>query len=219
MTYNVGMNTNDADISREYAETQSPIERLRQAGLGAFFRPGQVEDAGLSRDQLRTLVRRGQIEHVARGLYRLVDAEPTENYTLAAVCARVPDAIVCLFSALSVHELGTQIPSKVWIALPHKGRAPRIPEFPVKVVRFSGATLQYGIEKIQFEGVPARITNPARTVVDCFRFRRLVGHDVALEALRDALHSRKASPDEIRRVAEVCRARSRVMPVLEAILA
>ena len=159
----------------------------------------------------------GSVERVARGLYHVADAEPTEHYTLAAVCARVPGAIVCLLSALNVHGLGTQLPWQEWIAIPHKARTPRLPELPVRVVRFSGASLRYGVDNAVFEGVPARITSPARTVVDCFRFRRLVGKDVALEALRDALHDRRASVGEILRAAEVCRARSLVVPVLEAL--
>ena len=154
---------------------------------------------------------------MARGLYRLAHAEPTEHYTLAAVCARVPSAIVCLLTALNVHGLGTQLPREVWIAIPHKARTPRVPELPVKVIRFSGASLRYGVQNNVFEGVPTRITSPARTVVDCFRFRRLVGKDVALEALRDALSERKASADEIWRAAEVCRAKSLVRPVLEVL--
>ena len=172
---------------------------------------------GVDSRTLRRLVDDGSVERVARGLYHVADAEPTEHYTLAAVCARVPGAIVCLLSALSVHGLGTQLPWQEWIAIPHKARAPRLPELPVRVVRFSGASLRYGVENAVFEGVPARITSPARTVVDCFRFRRLVGKDVALEALRDALHDRRASVGEILRAAEVCRARSLVVPVLEAL--
>lgn len=213
--------TTDADTyNRPEATPGVRLTRanLRRVGAGAFFRPAEAAELGVGSRALRHLVDEGRVEHVLRGLYRLADAEPTEHYTLAAVCARVPEAIVCLLSALSVHELSTQLPREVWIAIPHKGRAPRAPELPVKVVRFSGASLRYGIDKAEFEGVPARITNPARTVVDCFRFRRLVGKDVALEALRNALRSRKASPDEIRRAAEVCRARSLLVPVLEALL-
>ena len=198
--------------------------RLRGAArqsLGArgFFRQRDAAQLGVHSRQLRRLVDAGSVEKVARGLYRLADIEPTEHYTLAAVCARVPGAIVCLLSALSVHGLGTQLPWQVWIAIPHKARSPRLAELPVKVVRFSGASLQYGVEETTFEGVPARITSPARTVVDCFRLRRLVGKDVALEALRDALRERKASADEIWRAAEVCRAKSLVGPVLEALSA
>ena len=188
-------------------------------GLGAktFFRASDAAELGVDSRGLRRLVDDGSVERVARGLYRLAGAEPTEHYSLAAVCTRVPRAIICLLSALSVHGLGTQFPREVWIAIPHKARTPRLPELPVKVVRFSGASLRYGVGSAAFEGVPARITSPARTVVDCFRFRRLVGKDVALEALRDALRERKASADEIWRAAEVCRAKSLVGPVLEVL--
>ncbi len=158
----------------------------------------------------------GDVERVARGLYRVTQAELTEQYTRAAVCARVPDAIICLLTALSVHELGTQLPRKVWIAIPHKARAPRVPELPIRVVRFSGVSLRYGIADTTFDGVPARITTPARTVVDCFRFRRLFGMHVALEALREALYDRKATPDQIWRAAETCRAKALVGPALDA---
>ena len=161
----------------------------------------------------------GTVERVTRGLYRVADAELTAHHTRAAVCARVPNAVVCLLTALSVHELGTQLPREVWIAIPHKARTPRLPELPVRVVRFSGAALRYGVVDTTFEGVPVRITSPARTVVDCFRFRRLVGKDVAIEALRDALVDRKATVDQICRAADVCRAKSLVRPVLEALIA
>ena len=167
---------------------------------------------------MRRLVDDGSVERVARGLYRVADAEPTEHYTLAAVCARVPGAIVCLLSALSVHGLGTQLPWQEWIAIPHKARTPRLPELPVRVVRFSGASLRYGVESAVFEGVPARITTPARTVVDCFRYRNKLGLDTALEALRDSLDRRTATVDEIMRAASVCRARTVIEPYVEAVL-
>lgn len=189
----------------------------KYAGSGSFFRSRDAAQRGVGPRELRRLVDDGSVERVARGLYRFADAEPTEHYTLAAVCARVPGAIVCLLSALSVHGLGTQLPAQVWIAIPHKARTPRILDLPVKTVRFSGASLRYGVEKAEFERTPARITNPARTVVDCFRFRRLVGKDVALEAIRDALLDRKASAAEIWRAAEVCRAKSLIGPVLETL--
>ncbi|MXW71077.1 MAG: transcriptional regulator [Acidobacteria bacterium] len=185
----------------------------------AFFRHKHAAAAGLHSRELRRLVDDGAVERVARGLYRFTDAELTEHYTHAAVCARVPHAIVCLLTALRIHDLGTQTPRRVWIAVPHKARAPLIPELPVRVVRFSGVSLRYGVVDTTFEGVPVRITSPARTVVDCFRFRRLFGVHVALEALRDALHDRKATADQIWRAAEVCRAKSLVGPVLEALSA
>lgn len=188
-------------------------------GGRTFFRHREAKNLGLEARALRRLVDDGTVERVARGLYRIAEAEPTEHYTRAAVCARVPGAIICLLTALSIHELGTQLPRKVWIAIPHKARTPRVAELPIRVVRFSGASLRYGVVDTTFEGVAARITSPARTVVDCFRFRRLFGIHVALEALRDALYDRKATADQIWRAAEVCRARSLVGPVLEAMSA
>jgi predicted transcriptional regulator of viral defense system len=178
-------------------------DRLRRAGIGAFFRPTQLADVGISYYQLRRLVERGTVERVARGLYRLADAEPTEHYTLAAVCARVPESIVCLLSALGVHEIGTQLPREVWLAIPHKAEPPRVPGIKVRLLRFSGAAWSYGVETTDFEGVPARITSPARTIVDCFRFERLVGREAALEALHDGLRQRRVSVDDLMRTIEV----------------
>ncbi len=192
-------------------------EGLQEIGAGSFFRTRDLAALGLTFADLQHLLESEAVEKVARGLYRLTDPEPSEHYTLAAVCARVPHAIVCLLSALRVHELGTQLPGEVWIAIAHKARLPRIPEFPIRIIRFSGPSLHYGVEPIRFEGVPARITSPARTLVDCFRFRRRVGRDVAYEVLREALREHKATADEIWRAAEVCRAKSLVGPALEAL--
>jgi predicted transcriptional regulator of viral defense system len=169
-------------------------------GLGSFFRPRQLENAGLSRDRLRALVRRGEVEHVGRGIYRRARAEPTENYSLAMACARVPNSVVCLLSALRVHEIGTQSPAEVWLAIPHKARVPRSPSLRLRIVRFTGAAWTYGVKETAFEGVPARITSPARTVVDCFRLERLVGAEVAMEALHDALRHKKTTVAELSRV-------------------
>ena len=199
-----------------FGSTAPPVSVEALAGR-AFFRFRDAAALGMDSRRLRRLQADGLVERVARGLYRFTDAEVTEHHMLAAVCARVPAAIVCLLSALVVHNVGTQLPRQEWIAIPHKARAPRLPEFPIKLVRFSGASLQYGVVGITFEGVPTRITSPARTVVDCFRLQRLVGKDVAIEALRDALREQKATADQIWRAAEVCRAKSLVGPVMEAI--
>lgn len=205
-----------ADISDQ--RRQDGTSGLRALGLNTFFRQRDAAEVGVSSRQLRRLVDDGFIERVVRGLYRITDTEYTENDTRAAVCARIPGAVLCLLTALRVHDIGTQVPAKVWIAIPHKARTP-VNVLPVRVVRFSGASQRYGVEDTEFEGVPARITSPARTVVDCFRFRRLVGMDVALEAIRDTLARRKATPDQIQCAAEACRAESLVRPVLQALLA
>ncbi len=118
-------------------------------------------------------------------------------------CARVPNSIVCLLSALRVHGIGTQAPAEVWLAIPHKARAPRLRELRLRIVRFSGAAWTFGVQETEFEGVPARITSPARTIADCFRFERLIGPEAAMEALQDALRQRKVTVAELSRVAEV----------------
>jgi len=201
--HNVGMMKSNADISGNRADGKDRADRLRAAGLRSFFRPCQAVDAGLSREDLRPLVRRGQIELVGRGLYRLSDAEPTEHYSLAMACARFHKSVICLLSALRVHGIGTQAPAEVWLAIPHKARIPRLPELRLRIVRFSGPAWTFGVKEVDFEGVPARITSPARTIVDCFRFERLVGPEAAMEVLHDGLRQRKVTVAELSRVEEI----------------
>lgn len=131
--------------------------------LGSFFRARHAAAVGLDYPRLQALVRNGTVERVGWGLYGRTDAEPTENHSLALVCARVPNSVVCLVSALQVHGLGTRVPAEVWLAVPHKARAPRMHEVKLRLVRFSGPAWTYGIQPVQFEGVDGRITNPART--------------------------------------------------------
>ena len=176
---------------------------LHEAGIGNFFRPSQVESLGIPYHRLRQLEADEAVERVGWGLYRLAEAEPTERYSIASVCARVPSAIVCLLSALQVHEIGTQLPRQVWIGIPHKARAPILKGVGVRLVRFSAAALTYGVQETSFEDVPSRITSPARTIVDCFRFQRLIGREAALEALREALQDRKVTTAELARTLEV----------------
>lgn len=209
------MPTRRADISGHVRPSAKPADRLRKAELGAFFRVRELESAGLTRDQLPALIRAGHVEHAGRGLYRLADVEPTEHYSLALACARVPVSIVCLLSALRVHGIGTQAPAAVWLAIPHKARVPRVREIRLRIVRFSGSAWALGVQDTEFEGVPARITSPARTVVDCFRFERLVGAETAMEALNDALRQRKVTIGELSRVEEVLPSR-RLRAALDA---
>ena len=189
-------------------------EALREAGIGNFFRPSQLEQLGITYHKLRQLEAEEVVERVGRGLYRLTDAEPTERYSIASVCAKVPNSIVCLLSALQVHEIGTQLPHQVWIAIPHKARPPRLWGTGIRLVRFSGAAWRYGIEDTEFEDVPARITSPARTIVDCFRYERLIGREAALEALQDALQDDKVTTDDLRRVLDALPSR-RLSAILE----
>ena len=160
----------------------------------------------------------GEVDQIGRGLYRYHGVEPTELETVATICARVPNAIVCLLSALAIHDIGTQQPSEVWIALDRKARKPRFDDIAVRIVRFSGPMLRHGITIRLIQGVAMRITSPARTVVDCFRYRNKLGLDIALEALRDALDRRLATVDELVHCAEACRIYSVMKPYLQAVL-
>jgi predicted transcriptional regulator of viral defense system len=202
VTHIVGMSPRRADKTGQ-GEARDPVERLRSSGVVGFFRAAELEHAGLTRDHLPALLRSKRVERVGRGLYRLADAEPTENYSIAMACARVPNSIVCLLSALRIHGIGTQAPAEVWLAIPHKARKPRLRELKLRTVRFSGPAWNFGVQQTAFEGVPARITSPARTVADCFRFERLVGPEAAMEALQDGLRQRKVTVAELTRVVEV----------------
>lgn len=171
----------------------------------------------MPRSRLDGMMRRGEVRRVARGLYRLRDAPLTELETVAAVSKRIPGGLVCLLTALYMHDIGTQVPREVWIAVNRKARKPQAPGLPVRVVRFSEPMPRSAIETREVLGVPVRLTSPARTVVDCFRYRRKIGLDVALEALRDAVWSRKVTVADIARVAEACRIMTVLMPYLQLI--
>ena len=191
---------------------------LQTAGIGAFFRPRDVDSLGVSYRQLRRLVAAGVVEDLGGGLYRLAEIKPTELETVAMVAAAVPHAVICLMTALRVHAIGTESPHEVWIAIDRKARRPARTPAQVRVVRFSKAMLTYGVVRRPMLGVPVSITTPARTVVDCFRYRNKFGLDTALEALRDCLRQRVATVDEIMRAASVCRARTVLEPYVEAVL-
>lgn len=193
--------------------------RLDAGGVGAFFRPRDVLPLGVSFPQLQRLVAEGKVEKIAGGVYRLSEVETSEFETIAMVATAAPNAIVCLLSALRIHEIGTQSPRQVWLAIDRKARIPSRLPAKVRIVRFSAQMLTYGVVTQSMQGVRVRLTNPARTVVDCFRYRNKIGLDVAMEALRDAVRSRKAMISEIDRAAEVCRIGTVIRPYLEALSA
>ena len=190
------------------------MDILHEAGIGNFFRPSQLKALGVPYHRIRQLEASGEVERVGWGLYRITDAEITEHYSIAAVCARVPSAIVCLLSALRIHDIGSQLPRHIWIGIEHKAKPPVLSGEGVRLVRFSGAAWTHGVEETTFEGVPARITDPARTIVDCFRFQLLIGYEAALEALKDALQDRKVTTDALARTLRVLPSR-RLSMILE----
>ena len=199
--------------------TKRPSAHGRLADLPLFFRADDLAEAGLTRHQFPSLLRRGEIQRVARGLYRRTDRPVTEMETLLMVASMVPNGIFCLLTALRVHEIGTQSPAEVWVAIEHKAREPKIRPWKGRFLRWTGVSLTYGVEERIVEGVRFRITSPARTIVDCFRFRNKIGLDVALEALHDGLRTNSVAVGEITRAAQACQAWTVIKPYLESAVA
>jgi predicted transcriptional regulator of viral defense system len=189
---------------------------LALVGRYGILRPRDLSAHGIPREYLVRLHRRGVLNRPARGIYVLADAEPGEHQSLVEACKRVPHGVVCLLSALRFHRLTTQAPFEVWLGINDKAWRPRVDYPPLRIVRFSGPGLTTGIEEHVIQGVTVRVTNPARTVVDCFKYRNKIGLDVALEALRDCRRQKKATMDELYRVAQSRRMANVMRPYLEA---
>ncbi|MBL8897872.1 MAG: type IV toxin-antitoxin system AbiEi family antitoxin domain-containing protein, partial [Planctomycetes bacterium] len=181
--------------------TTTKRQALRTIAKLGLARPRELEAHGISRAQLARLVADGLVLRQARGIYVAVDHAPTELHTLAQVAKRVPEAVFCLLTALRFHELTTQSPAEVWIALPEKARKPRLDSLRLAVARFSGAALTEGILERRVEGVTIRVTSAAKTVADCFKYRNKIGIDVAIEALRDFTRQYRGGATELARFA------------------
>lgn len=170
----------------------------------------------IPRVYLRRLVASGDLIQQAPGLYSSPNVDITAQHSLAAVGRVVPKGVVCLLSALAYHELGTQLPHEVWLAIPPSARKPARLPVRLRIVRMSGPALTSGVETHRIEGIPVRIFSAAKTVADCFRFRNKIGIDVAVEALR-AYRRRRGNLDELWRFAEICRVARVMRPYLEAV--
>ena len=190
---------------------------LRLARARTLLRARDVTQHGLPTIALTRLVQAGKLQRVARGLYGLPGAEISEHRSLAEVSARVPRGVICLLSALRVHEIGTQAPHEVWIAIPPHMTSPRMDQPAIRVVRMSDEALTAGIDHLRIDGVDVPVFTAARTVVDCFRFRNKIGLDVALEALRDGWSQRKFTLDDLWRHATRGRVANVMRPYIEAI--
>ncbi len=192
------------------------IDLLRHNGI---MRLTDLRAHGIHAPTLSRMVEEGEIARRGRGLYELTDAEITLSHSLAEIAVRVPKGVICLISALAYHEITLQSPKSIWLAIGEKDRKPRIDHLAVRVLHFGDAALNSGVQTVRIDGVAVKIFSPAKTVVDCFRYRRIVGLDVALEALRLALRSRKATPDDIVRFAKALRIWSVLRPYLESVVA
>ncbi len=194
--------------------TQRVIDLANQKGL---LRASDLDAIDAPRVVLTRLTAAGVLERVGRGLYRLPDAQGSEFESLATVATKVPQAVFCLLTALQFHELTTQLPRQIWIAMPRGSHVPRIDYPPVKMVQMTADVYAAGVEEHLRDGVKLRVYGVAKTVVDCFKHRNKIGLDVALEALKDARAKRKAKADDLWRYAKVCRVANVMRPYLEAV--
>lgn len=191
------------------------LDLAREKGI---LRPHDLQLRGLPADYLWRLYRKDKLERVGRGLYAFPDADISEHHSLVQAALRVPHGVVCLLSALRFHELTTQSPFEVWMAIEVKARRPKEKIIPLRIVRFSGEAFTAGVETHRVEGAEVRVYNPAKTVADCFKYRNKIGLDVAMEALRDCWRKKLATADELWRYAEVCRVARVMRPYLESLV-
>jgi len=187
---------------------------LRRLGI---VRAGELKAHGIPRGQIYRLVQNGLVVREARGIYVAGKHPITAEHTLAQVAKRVPGGVFCLLTALRFHELTTQAPAEVWIALAKKARKPKLDYPRLRVARFSGRALTEGIEKHRLEGVEVRVYSAAKTVADCFKYRNKIGIDVAVEALRDFSRRHRGGATELARYARVCRVTRVMQSYLDAI--
>ena len=204
--------------SGDYMKQTKKEQLMKVARERGLIRARELTALGIPRHCLTSLVKAGKLEKVSRGVYASSDSNPTTNRSLAQAAKRVPRGVVCLLSALRFHNLTTQLPSRIWLAIDRKGWRPQEDIVPLHIVRFSGKALSEGIETHRIEGSEVRIYSVAKTIADCFKYRNKVGLDVAIEALRESHRARKCSMDEIWQYAKVCRVTNVMKPYLEAIV-
>jgi predicted transcriptional regulator of viral defense system len=194
------------------SHTQRVLDLITQKGM---LRPSDLVAIGAPRVVLTRMTAAGLLEKVGRGLYRLPDSPSSEHESLAAIATKVPQAVFCLLTALQFHELTTQLPRQVWIAMPRGSHVPKMDYPPVKMIQVAHDAYSAGIEVVERDQVKLRVYCVAKTVADCFKHRNKIGLDVALEALKDARAQKKASADDIWRYAKICRVANVMRPYLE----
>ena len=199
---------------RHDTHTQRILDLLSRKGM---LRPSDLDAINAPRVVLTRMTASGQLERVGRGVYRLPNSQSSEHESLATIATKVPQAVFCLLTALQFHELTTQLPRQVWIAMPRGSHVPKIDYPPIKMVQFAGEAYYEGIEVLKRDQVKLRVYCVAKTVADCFKHRNKIGLDVALEALKDARAQGKASADDLWRYAKVCRVANVMRPYMEAL--
>jgi predicted transcriptional regulator of viral defense system len=201
-------------IDMKQSVAQQIFDLLKAEGV---LRPCDLDAHQIPRRYLSRLYQRGLLERTARGIYIAAHAELSEKQTIIEVSKRIPKGKICLLSALVIHEITTQSPFEVWVAIDRKARLPQVKDLPVRIVRFSGDALTEGIGIHRIDGVNVPVYNPAKTVVDCFKYRNKIGLDIAIEALKEGWQEKRFNMNEIWKYAEMCRVKNVMQPYLETL--
>lgn len=196
-----------------------PQKVLELARDGGYVTASAAAQAGVHSQALSRLVVDGTLERVSAGRYRLMSADITEHHGLAVAASAAPNAVICLLSALTFHEIGSQLPAEVWLAVERGQRPPKVANLALRIARFSGPAFHEGIEVHQIEGQSVRVYSVAKTLADLFKARHRVGVDVAVEALRDAWRHRRFIMADLEHAARTCRVERVMRPYLEGITA
>jgi len=194
-------------------QTEAIIELARQRGV---VRAVDLKEIGAGRTLLHYMLKRGVLRKIARGVYVLSDYIP-EHESFLEISAAVPHGVICLLSALQFHEITTQMPMEGWMAVERGAHVPKPRSMSLHIVKFSVQAFSAGIEEKKTDGVALRVYSPAKTVVDCFKFRNKIGLPVAREALIDSIGQKKATRDEIWHYAKLCRMTKVMRPYLEMV--
>lgn len=195
---------------------KQPEEIFRSCG--GQLRMSEAIEQGITRYMLYSLRDKGVIEQVSRGVYRLVELPPISNPDLVTVSLRFPRAVICLISALAYHDITTQVPHNVSVAVPRDSRLPSLDYPPILAHRFSEQAYLSGIEEHQIDGVTVKVYSTEKTLADCFKFRNKIGMDVVLEAFKLHKSRKKFNLSEILKQAKICRVEKVMRPYLEAIV-
>ncbi len=182
-----------------------------------IMRTSEALEAGIYRRTLYHMRDHGYLEQLGRGVYKLKEKEPLSNPDLVIVVRKIPDAVICLISALDIHDMTDEIPHKVHIALSRTSRTPVMDYPPVNVYRYSDETLKAGVEIKKIDGISVNVFNPAKTIADCFKFRNQIGLDVAIEALKRGINEGKATYGAIVKYAKLCKVERVIKPYLETV--
>lgn len=201
-------------MAKESVIAEKVLAMAREHGI---LRVKDLREQGINPEYLRRLCNRGEFTRIARGLYMSADADISANIGLAQAAKWIPHGVVCLVSALQFHNVGTQSPHEIWIAIDRDIRRPRIDYPPLRIMRFSGQAFTEGVEQHKIEGVVVKVFSIAKTVADCFKYRNKIGLDVAIEALRDCRQNKKCTNDELWQYANICRVAKIIKPYMEAI--